>query len=309
MRVALTLLLLACTAVAGDSRFSFERGLMGTRFAITCYGPDEVAARKAADAAFRRAEEINSVASDYMAGSELLRLSEKSGRAVKVSGILFDLLMKSVAMAERTGGLFDPTLGPLTKSWRESRRTGKLPAPESLDLFKSVCGWKLLGLDPVAETILMKKAHMRLDLGGIAKGYAADAMLETMTSAGFPVTSIAAGGDLRLGSPPPGKRGWTVGIKTQDKDKTSGQLELSNCAVSTSGDLHQSVEIEGIRYSHIVDPKTGLGLTSHLAVTIVAADATTSDALATAACLAKAEQVEAMARSWGASDVRISRDP
>lgn len=304
---ALLSLLLACTALAGESRFTFERGLMGTRFAVTCHGNDEAAARSAADAAFQRAEEINAVASDYIAGSELLRLSEKTGERVKVSPLLFQLLFESFVMAKRTDGRFDPTIGPLTKLWRETRRVGRPPSPEVLAAAKAACGWKLLDLDPFDETVLLKNPGMRLDLGGIAKGYAADAMFEVMKSRGFPATCIAAGGDLRLGDPPPGKSGWAVGIRTLEKDKTSGQVELSNCGVSTSGDLQQAVEIDGVRYAHIIDPKTGLGLTKHLAVTIIAPNATTSDALATAACVAGPEQAEALAKQWGARDVRIAQ--
>jgi FAD:protein FMN transferase len=308
MRILLSLLL-GCVATAKETRFTFERGLMGTRFAITCHGSDESVAKAAADLAFQRAEEINAIASDYIAGSELLRLSEKIGTPVKVSPLLFDLLTKSHDFARRTAGCFDPTLGPFTRLWRETRRVGKLPLPEALTTAKSACGWKLLELDPFDQTVTLKNPGMRLDLGGIAKGYAADAMFDVMKSKGFPATCIAAGGDLRLGDPPPGKTGWTVGIKTLDKGKTSGQVELANCAVSTSGDLQQAVEIDGVRYAHIIDPKTGLGLTRHLAVTIIAPDATTSDALATAACVVGPAEAEAMAKACGASQVRIAAAP
>ena len=307
MRAVLLFVLLVCTANAEHSRFTFERGLMGTRFAITCHGTDEATAKAAADAAFERAEEINAVASDYIAGSELLRLSEKPGKPVKVSPLLYDLLVNSIEMARRTEGRFDPTLGPLTKLWRESRRVGKLPSNEALATARAACGWRLLELDPSDHSVVLRNPGMRLDLGGIAKGYAADAMFDVMKSKGFPATCIAAGGDLRLGDPPPGKSGWSVGIKTLEKEKTSGELMLSNCAVSTSGDLQQAVEIDGIRYAHIIDPNTGLGLTRHFAVTIVAADATTSDALATAACVASPEEAAPLARQWGARDVRIAR--
>lgn len=309
MRILLSLLLLGCTAIAEETRFVFERGLMGTRFAITCHGSDETVARAAADEAFKRGAEINAVASDYIAGSELLRLSEKIGTPVKVSPQLFDLLSKSINLARMTGGRFDPTLGPFTRLWRESRRVGELPSAEALSSARSSCGWILLEVDSSTQTVIMKKPGMRLDLGGIAKGYAADVMFDVMKSKGFCSTCIAAGGDLRLGDPPPARSGWTVGVKTLKKEKTSGVLELSNCAISTSGDLQQAVEIEGVRYAHIIDPMTGLGLTRHLAVTIIAPDATTSDALATAACVAGPTEAGALAKAWGASEVYIEAAP
>ncbi len=307
MKHFLVALMLITTAHADEKRFVFERGLMGTRFAITCHGVDQIVAKAAADAAFTVAEEINAVASDYIVGSELLRLSEKAGGPVKVSPVLFDLLTRSLEFAIRTNGRFDPTLGPLTKQWRETRRTGKLPTPEALASLKSACGWNLLQLDPAAKTVTLTHPNMRLDLGGIAKGYAADAMLGVMKSKGFSATCIAAGGDLRLGDPPPGAQGWVVGLKTLEKDQTTGHIEISNCAVSTSGDLQQSVEIGGIHYAHIIDPQTGLGLTNHLAVTIVARDATTSDALATAACVAGPAEAERLASSWGALEVKVAQ--
>lgn len=309
MRTLAFLLLLACPALAGESRFTFERGLMGTRFAITCHGTDEAVAKAAADLAFQRAEEINAVASDYIAGSELLRLSEKTGTPVKVSPLLLDLLAKSLEFARKTDGRFDPTLGPLTKLWRETRRVGMLPAQDTLAAAKSASGFRLLELDKAAGTVTLSHPGMRLDLGGIAKGCAADAMFEVMKTKGFASTCIAAGGDLRLGDAPPGTKGWVVGVRTLDKDATSGDLTLSNCAVSTSGDLQQAVEIDGVRYAHIIDPKTGLGLTKHLAVTIIAPDATTSDALATAACVAGVDRAEAMAKACGATDVRVAVSP
>ncbi|WP_193212028.1 FAD:protein FMN transferase [Luteolibacter marinus] len=289
---------------AAPSRFTFERGLMGTRFAITCHGEDEAVAKAAADEAFKLAGEIEAVASDYIADSELLRLSQgTAGRPVALSPRLFDLLEKSIGFAGRTDGRFDPTMGPLTRLWREARRRGELPEPAVLESARSACGWKLLELDEGTRTATLGHDGMRLDLGGIAKGYTADAMFELMRSRGFASTCIAAGGDLRLGDPPPGKRGWSVGVRTLQKDDLSGQLELSNCAVSTSGDLQQRIEIDGVGYSHIIDPSTGLGLTRHLAVTIVAADATTSDALATAACTVDGSMVEALAKQWGAREV------
>ena len=304
---ALACMLLAAVARADEARFSFERGLMGTRFEIICFGADGAAAKAAADEAFEVAEEINAVASDYIADSELLRLSKMpAGEPVEVSPGLFDLLARSMELAEKTGGSFDPTLGPMTRLWRESRRVGKLPSPEALDAAKSACGWRSLELDATRSTVTLGRDGMRLDLGGIAKGRAADLMFDVMKSKGFPSTCIAAGGDLRLGDPPPGKAGWAVGVRTSDKSRNSGQLELSNGAVSTSGDLQQFVEIDGARYAHIVDPETGLGLTNPIAVTVVADNATLSDALATAACVAGAENARPLALRCGAREVRIA---
>lgn len=276
---------------------------MATRFAITCYGEDENAARKTADEAFAAAEEVNRIASDYSPESELMRLP--AGHATKVSPVFAELLTVSFHFAEVSGGTFDPTLGPLTKLWRESRRTRQLPAPEDLANAREASGWKHATWDAAASTILLEKPGMQLDLGGIAKGFAADRMLAVMVKAGFPRTCIAAGGDLRLGDPPPGKTAWRVGLQTFNEEKPEDAIELVNCAVSTSGDLHQFAEIGGKRYSHILDPATGLGLTERIAVSIIAPTATISDALATAACVAGPEKAEALALKAGATKVIV----
>jgi thiamine biosynthesis lipoprotein len=301
-RCCLTLLLVTCLH-AEERRFVFERPLMATRFAITCHGEDENTARKAADEAFAAAEEVNRIASDYSPDSELMRLP--TGPATKVSPAFAELLTASFHFAEATGGAFDPTLGRLTKLWRESRRTRQLPPPEDLTNAREASGWKHAKWDAAASTILLEKPGMQLDLGGIAKGNAADRMLAVMVKAGFPRTCIAAGGDLRLGDPPPGKTGWRVGLQTFDENKPEEVVELVNCAVSTSGDLHQFAEIDGKRYSHILDPATGLGLTERIAVSIIAPTAAASDALATAACVAGAEKAEALALKAGATKVVV----
>ncbi|MEK7950888.1 FAD:protein FMN transferase [Luteolibacter soli] len=296
-------LLLAVSLHAEERRFVFERPLMATRFAVTCYSEDESTARKAADEAFAAAEEINRIASDYIPESELMRLP--TGRATKVSPVFAELLTASFHFAEATGGAFDPTLGRLTKLWRESRRTGQLPEPADLANAREASGWKHATWDPAASTILLGKPGMQLDLGGIAKGFAAERMLAVMVKAGFPRTCIAAGGDLRLGDPPPGKTAWRVGLQTFNEEKPEEVVELANCAVSTSGDLHQFAEIDGKRYSHIIDPATGLGLTERIAVSIIAPTATISDALDNASCVIGPEKAEAVALKAGATRVIV----
>lgn len=285
MRALLTWLMLSHLLLA-DERFDFERPLMGTMFRISSYAPSRDVAQKAAEAAFAEAEAMNAVASDYIADSELLGLSKKTvGEPIVVSPRLFSLVSQARAMAELTDGAFDPTLGPLTKLWRESRRRQKLPAPATLAQARQSSGYRLLACDADQRTITLKAAGMRLDLGGIAKGQAADAMLAVFFQHQLPRTSITAGGDVRLGDPPPGQKGWAIGVRTFDREEDSSTLTLANCAVSTSGDLQQAITIDGIRYAHIIDPQTGLGLTRPVAATVIAPTAAKSDALATACCV------------------------
>jgi FAD:protein FMN transferase len=286
--------------------FTFERGLMGTRFAITCHHTDKAQAQAAAEAAFKVAQEINDVASDYLADSELLALSKHPPtEPIAVSPLLFPLISQARDLAEKTQGYFDPTLGPVTKLWRESRRRKSLPDEITLSNARAASGWQNLIIDPLTSTITFKHSGMRLDLGGIAKGQAADAMLVVMQNYGIPRTCITAGGDVRLGDPPPASEGWKIAVYTVS-ETDSQFLTLANCAVSTSGDLHQYLEIKGVRYSHIIDPATGLGLTHQSAATVVAPTAAVSDALATACCTAPHENARAMAISAGATEVYLT---
>jgi thiamine biosynthesis lipoprotein len=180
-----------------------------------------------------------------------------------------------------------------------------LPDPEKLESARDAVGWKHFTLDEKTHSIKLLQKNMAFDLGGIAKGYAADLMLESLIAAGIHQSMIVAGGDIRLGSPPPGRDGWNVAVQTFDLNKRDEILMLSNAAVSTSGDLHQSVEIDGVKYSHILDPATGLGLTRRIAVTVVADRAALSDALATAACVMGADAEATLKKLPGVRDVKI----
>ncbi|MFK7850122.1 MAG: FAD:protein FMN transferase [Akkermansiaceae bacterium] len=270
----------------GAESLTIGRPLMGTYFEIKTFTDNPQAFKKAETEAFALAEKINSVASDYIADSEILSFSKLPHcKPHPVSEILFSLLLEAKELAIRTHGNFDPTLGPLTKLWRESRRRKKLPDQEKLKRALAASGHDHLLLDPKERTLTFAVSGMRLDLGGIAKGQTADAMLAVFKKHNLPQTSITCGGDVRVGDPPPSKTHWLIGIKNSEK-REAKPLELVNSAVSTSGDLHQFIEIDGKRYSHIIDPKTGLGLTEAKSATVTAPTAAESDALATAKCVA-----------------------
>ena len=182
-------------------------------------------------------------------------------------------------MSQESEGAFDVTVGPVVRLWRRARKTSRLPEAEKLKEARALVGWKLMTLDAKARTVKLAKKGMLLDLGGIAKGYAADQMLAVLRKHGLGRALVAAGGDLRLGDPPPGKKAWTVAILPVDKSEKPRKLLLANAAVSTSGDAEQFASIDGVRYSHIVDPRTGLGLVGRMSATVVAPDGITADSL------------------------------
>ena len=269
-------------------RFEKSYGMMGTRFSVVLYAADSKKAEKLMEDAFNKAAEINKVCSDYKATSELAQLNTKAhGEIIKLSPILCDVFSQAEPFVILSNGVFDPTAGVQSFAWRLARLDRKLPTAEKVAELKQRVGWGLLGFDKEKCQVLKQKSGMRVDLGGVAKGYAADKMAEMLMAAGIEQFSIAAGGDLRLGAAPPGKGGWVVGIKNlDDKGMVSEKtIELSNCAVSTSGDLHQFIEIDGVRYSHIIDPSTGLGMTDRVSATVIAPNGTMSDMYATGACI------------------------
>jgi len=201
-----------------------------------------------------------------------------------VSGPLWEVLRHADRLACQTDGAFDVTVGPLVKLWRRARRRKALPEPERLRRARRSVGYRHMVLDTKRRTVQLMRPDMRLDLGGIAKGYAADAALAVLARRGISRALVDASGDVAIGDPPPQRRGWRIEVARLDaKAKQPGRyLMLANCAVATSGDAFQHLAINGRRYSHILDPRTGIGLTTPSSVTIIAPDAVTADSLASA---------------------------
>lgn len=266
-------------------RFEFSLPRMGTLARIELYAAERASATSAAEAAFERLEELEQILSDYREDSELSGLSREGASAPRaVSPELFFVLDKALLFSRLSGGAFDVTVGPVVQLWREARRTGKLPDPASLARARALVGYHNLVLEPANRTVLLKRAGMKLDLGAIAKGYAADQALELLNSRGVSSALVALGGELALGAPPPDKGGWRTAIHTPDPSHrvTPCTLVLHNVALSTSGDSEQYLELNGQRYSHVIDPARGVALQGRESTTVIAPDGTTADALATA---------------------------
>lgn len=270
-------------------RFEVEKPQMGVPFRVVLYAPDEVSADQTAAAVWDRIAALNSVMSDYEADSELSRLSRTagSGQWVPLSDDLARVLRRGQDLSGRTDGAFDVTVGPVVMLWRRARRQRALPAPDLLAAARAATGWRHLQLRRGAgrrwEAQLLQPG-MRLDLGGIAKGDALDAAGAVLRGLGVNRFLVSGGGDLLVGDPPPGEPGWTVEVGVFDTPGAppSRKVQLVNRALATSGDVFQHVEINGVRYSHIVDPRTGIGLTDHSLVTVIARHALDADAWSTA---------------------------
>ncbi len=266
-------------------KYEFIRPEMGTVFQVVVYAPDAETARQAADSVYARAHELNSLLSDYDPESEISRLSRLTDSGpmtapVAVGPDLWKLLERAVEASRRSKGAFDITVGPCVKLWRRSHQMGELPSPERLAMARESVGWEAIKLFPETHSVQLLKPKMRLDVGGIAKGYTAMEMVRILRERHLPRAMAGAAGDIAVGDPPPGKSHWRVAVQAlEHPDKSAGYVELRNASISTSGDTERYVIIGGIRYSHIIDPRTGLGLTRRIGATVIAQDGSMADSM------------------------------
>jgi thiamine biosynthesis lipoprotein len=304
----------AAIARAEPTLVRFERsGIeMAVPIRLVFYVGDEESANGAASAVFRRMAQLNAIMSDYDRKSELRRLCDTAGEGmpVRVSDELWAVLSHAQVLLQQSDGAFDVTIGPVVRLWRRARKLKMLPDPARIHAALELVGSKQMVLDPRQQTVLLKKKGMRLDLGGIAKGYIVDQGLAVLRRAGITRAMIYAGGDIGLGDPPPGKSGWVVGIGQPDADaRPIVYLSLSRCSVATSGDTWQYAVIDEKRYSHILDPRTGMALEDHSCVAIVAPNGMMADALATAVSVLGPEKGLMLIERQPATAGQILRKP
>jgi thiamine biosynthesis lipoprotein len=315
----LSLGLVSCRSVSKPApapplvRYEYERPEMGVPFRITLYAPDQAQAERAVEAAFGRVKELNDIMTDYDADSELSKLSHTSGqgRRVAVSPDLWFVLERAQAMSRRSDGAFDVTVGPCVNLWRRARRQHELPDPQRLAQARKAVGYRLVRLYPKTHEVELLAPDMRLDLGGIAKGYAADQALRALEAQGVTRALIEGGGDMVVGDPPPGKPAWRILLASLDVSNAPPDrfLLLKNAAISTSSDLYQRLEINGVRYSHIVDPRTGIGLTNHSLVNVVAPRGITADSLTKVVCVLGPEPGLKVVEATRGAAARLMRAP
>lgn len=294
------LLLAACAArepaadvASTPRRFEERRLAMGVQARIVLYADSQEHAGDAFRAAFDRIEDLESILSDWRPDSELSRLNDAAGGApIAVSPELWTALERSLDLARRSSGAFDPTVGPLVALWRKAKAEGRLPERSTVDLALARTRWEKVELDPARRTARLSERGMRLDLGAIGQGLACDGALRVLRARGIPAALVDIGGDVAAGDPPPGKGGWTVAAGPR-------VLEITNAAVTCSGDAENRIELAGVRYSHILDPRTGESVQGGVAMTVIAPDATTADALATAASVLGAREGRALVEREG----------
>lgn len=295
-------------ARAEEKRYEFAELHMGVQVRLVAYAREEALARAACRAAFARVAELEQIASDYRPSSELMLLCKRfetssSAAPVRVSRDLWTMLDYSRQVSQASGGGFDVSVGPLVQLWRASRRSQVLPAPAELRAARAKTGWKKIEMDTPGRSVRLRVPGMRLDLGGIAKGYAGDCALQVLAAHGIRRALFEAGGDIVVGAPPPGARGWKL------KLPEGITISLANAALSTSGDTVQWVQIGAKRYSHVVDPRTGLGLSKRWMATVIAPDGMTSDALSKAATVLEPQGVARLRKRFSHAWIWVRRAP
>lgn len=270
----------------GQQRYSFTRQKMGSPFTIVTYGDDKKYVDSIIELVYDEVDRLNEIFSDYLDSSELNKLNSRSGNGefITVSTELFDVISMSVQASVRSGGAFDITVGPLSRLWRSARKENSFPLKKDIRNARKKVGYRLIVLDKENHKVKLKKKNMALDMGGIAKGYIAQKAMDILKGAGLSSSLVDAGGDMVAGAPPPSKDGWSIGISMLDSanQRMDSKLLIAHKAVATSGDTFQHIDHKGRRYSHIINPKTGKGVTFHRNVTVIAPDGSIADWTASA---------------------------
>lgn len=270
-----------------QQRYEFSAGKLGTVCKLVFYASDSAKAQQASQKAWEKIDEMNEILSDYNENSEIRKLSDSSGvgRPIRVSKTLYAIVDRAVYYAKLTQGAFDITIGNYVLLWRRARRQNIFPTKEQLAKAKKATGYKKIHLYPKMQAIRLETKGMRLDVGGIGKGFIADEVLKLLSEMGIRAALVDLGGDISIGDAPMLQaEGWRIeiGYNNQMTQLGNRELFLKNCAIATSGDLYQFVSFEGKRYSHIINPKTGIGLTENRQVTVIAPNGTAADVLASA---------------------------
>jgi thiamine biosynthesis lipoprotein len=278
---------------------SGHRVVMGTFGHVIAVAENPGTAEKCIERAFEQLNNDEKLMSYHRDDSQVAEINRNAYKnPVKVSKQVFEVLQKAVEFSKVSGGAFDITVGPLVDLWRWAGEANSVPTDAELEQARSKVGYEKLILDANEMSVQFAVEGMKVDLGGIAKGYAIDRAVEAMQESGAIGGMVDIGGEIRcFGLPPAGQRRWRIGLQdpnTVQEDIGTGRpllvLKLTNAAVATSGHYRRFVVVEGKKYSHILDPKTGTSAESLSSVTIISPNATDADALATAVSVMGAEK-------------------
>ena len=275
------------------------RVLMDTFCEISCYDADKAKAVAAIDAAFKEMERIERVFSKFDENSEVSKINRSAGmEKVDVSGEVFGLTERSIYYSRISGGTFDITVGPLMEIWGFVRENKSLPDRGVIDNALKHVGYKNIELDSGELSVRFLDKGVKIDFGGIAKGYAVDRAKDVLASKGIKNGLINLGGNIFALGHAPGKESWNIGVEDpRNKGKLLHTFEVIDKGISTSGNYERFFEIGGKRYSHIINPITGEPCQGIISVTVISDSAEKADALSTAIFVMGEEKGLSLARS------------
>jgi thiamine biosynthesis lipoprotein len=281
--VFMTTLFLFCCTPAKDTMYKKASNIMDTRVEITVVSNSPTDAEKAIDAAFSEIRRLERLLSFWTDESEIALIYKNAGKApVKVSTETFDIIEKSLFVSEKTGGAFDPTVGPVIRLWDFWEK--KRPETSELEKTLRLVDYRAMNLNRDESTAYLSREGMSFDTGGIAKGYAADRAVDVLMKMGIRAGLVSVAGDIKAFGRKPDGKGWRVGIRdprSEDTDELIATLELKDEAISTSGDYERYFIEESVRYHHILDPKTGNPARGSMSVTVIASDVVMTDGFST----------------------------
>jgi thiamine biosynthesis lipoprotein len=277
---------------------------MGSAFNLIIVSADSNKANHLARKSYELVDSLNHIFSNYDSSSELSKINASAGLLpYKMSRAMLDLVQKSQYAYIQSKGAYDISIGPLSSLWRNARKAKLFPEASTVLATKKLVGFAQVKINKRLGTIFLPNANMQLDFGGIAKGYIAQWVINFLKANGIQQALVDAGGDIVMSGPPLNQKGWLIGVNLPETTDQllNKKLQLSNCSVATSGDVYQFIEYKGVKYSHIINPLTGYGVTNLRNVTIVAKTGATADWLATACSILPIKEAKQLAISHQAA--------
>ncbi|MCP4229603.1 MAG: FAD:protein FMN transferase [bacterium] len=268
---------------------------MGTDIGITALAADELTARRAAENSFLAIDYVNTIASTYDPASDISRINAALGEDItKVSAQFIELLMFSFAVADDTGGRFNPAIMPLVELYGLKTNEPRIPPDEEIEEALPFIDYSAFEISEELNLVTKPVDGMTLDLSGVAKGWAVDKAVEEMMESGAGGGLVEAGGEVRCWGGDVRGKPWVLAIAHPDGKGIWGTFELERGSVATSGNYVQKFEYEGVEFSHILDPTTGKPADGPASVTVLAPDCATADAWATALMTLPAKEALAL---------------
>ena len=289
---------------AQTRKFSYSEMKMGSAFNLIIVSADSNKANHLARKSYELVDSLNHIFSNYDSSSELSKINASAGLLpYKMSTAMLDLVQKSQYAYIQSKGAYDISIGPLSSLWRNARKAKLFPEASTVLATKKLVGLNQVKINKRLGTIFLPNANMQLDFGGIAKGYIAQWVINFLKANGIQQALVDAGGDIVMSGAPLNQQGWLIGVNLPETtdDLLNKKLQLSNCSVATSGDVYQFIEYKGVKYSHIINPLTGYGVTNLRNVTIVAKTGATADWLATACSILPIKEAKQLAISHQAA--------